>query len=73
MNLGVLAPETNSWGDLVEIQQKIVQIGALAATFWAKTDFLKISSRGLLSGGTLLYPSENDACFKHALRSGGAE
>ena len=47
-NLGVLAPETNSWGDLVEIHQKIVQIGALAATFWAKTDVVKIPKKPVL-------------------------
>ena len=38
-NLGFLAPEKDSPDDLEEIPQKIVQIDALAATFWAKTKF----------------------------------
>ena len=38
-NLAVLAPEKDSSGDLEEIPQKIVQIDALAATFWAKPKF----------------------------------
>ena len=42
-NLAVLAPEKDSSGDLEEIPQKIVQIDALAATFWAKTKFSKFS------------------------------
>ena len=40
-NLVVLAPEKDSSGDLGEIPQKIVQIDALAATFWAKNKIFK--------------------------------
>ena len=40
-NLEVLAPEKDSSGDLEEIPQKIVQIDALAATFWAKNKIFK--------------------------------
>ena len=62
-NLGVLTPETNSWGDLVEIHQKIVQIGALAATFWAKQ---KIEKKQQCSK-----KNRRELYFLHGDRGGG--